>query len=130
MASISFGWAAGDVSLGAYIQSKLSNKEDRYTSPLSAIMAFLYSTYLITFFLLNISVGYVYDYYKDKDAAAIRQMFIFIAGILFSVCSFVIFFCTFIPHGSCSFFPESDDEILDVKEREDYISIVSEEPIE
>lgn len=123
---ISFGWAAGDVSLGAYIQSKLSDQQDKYTSPLSAIMAFLYSTYLISFFLLNISIGFVYDYYKDKSTEEIRQMFIFIAGVLFSVCSLIIFASTFIPRGSCACFPESDNEILEIKKqrKEEYIAIV------
>ncbi|CAF5158912.1 unnamed protein product, partial [Rotaria magnacalcarata] len=37
---ISFGWAAGDVSLGAYIQSSLMNVEfnDNHISPLGAVM--------------------------------------------------------------------------------------------
>lgn len=124
---ISFGWAAGDVSLGAYIQSKLSDREDNHTSPLSAIMAFLYSSYLVTFFILNIAMGNVYDVYKKSDPETIRLMFIYIAGVLFTVCSFIIILSTFIPRGSCACFPDSDSEQIHFKEdRADYITILAE----
>ncbi|KAF7502639.1 hypothetical protein GJ744_005414 [Endocarpon pusillum] len=47
---VSFGWAAGDVSLAAYIQASLARKESerKDVSALGAVMAFLYSTYIVT----------------------------------------------------------------------------------
>ncbi len=46
---ISFGWAAGDVSIAAYIQASLARVESKTknVSALSAVMAFLYSTYIV-----------------------------------------------------------------------------------
>ena len=45
---ISYGWAAGDVSLAAYIQSSLARVESksRGISALGAVMSFLYVTYV------------------------------------------------------------------------------------
>lgn len=46
---ISYGWAAGDVSLAAYIQSSLNQMGHKYKdiSALGAVMAFLYSSYIV-----------------------------------------------------------------------------------
>lgn len=52
---ISFGWAAGDVSLAAYIQASLARGGDATTagiSTLGAVMSFLYVTYVRTPVLL------------------------------------------------------------------------------
>jgi len=46
---ISFGWAAGDVSLAAYIQASLAREGEATTSGIStlgAVMSFLYVTYV------------------------------------------------------------------------------------
>jgi ABC-type uncharacterized transport system fused permease/ATPase subunit len=56
---ISFGWAAGDVSLAAYIQSalaKLENK-DKDVSALGAVMAFLYVLYIILYAVISTVLG-------------------------------------------------------------------------
>ena len=47
---ISFGWAAGDVSLAAYIQASLARVEAKTVgvSALGAVMAFLYVVYVST----------------------------------------------------------------------------------
>lgn len=129
MLLISLGWAAGDVSLGAYIQAKLSDREDEHTSPLGAVMAFLYSTYLLSFFLLNISMGRVYDHYKSLGPADVKMMFVYIAGFLFTLCTVIVLASTFIPHGSCGIFPDSDGAIgvLKVTARDDYIELEEEE---
>lgn len=46
---ISFGWAAGDVSLAAYIQASLARleKDTKDVSALGAVMSFLYCTYIV-----------------------------------------------------------------------------------
>lgn len=56
---VSFGWAAGDVSLAAYIQStlaKLENK-DKDVSALGAVMAFLYVTYIVLYAVISTLLG-------------------------------------------------------------------------
>lgn len=47
---VSMGWAAGDVSLAAFIQASLARVEskDRGISALGAVMAFLYSSYIVS----------------------------------------------------------------------------------
>ncbi|KAJ4288766.1 hypothetical protein N0V88_007302 [Collariella sp. IMI 366227] len=50
-APVSFGWASGDVSLAAYIQASLARIEsqNKNVSALGAVMAFLYSFYIVTY---------------------------------------------------------------------------------
>ena len=102
---ISLGWAAGDVSLAAYIQSHLdkNNKKlyNKYTTPLGAIMSFLYVLYLIVFYGINRGMSVVRDNSTD-----FKLLYILIGGVFFSVCSIVIFISTFIPKGSLAINPE------------------------
>jgi len=117
---ISFGWAAGDVSLAAYIQSTLSEMDlpDQGVSPLGAVMAFLYASYVVFNAVLSSVLGKVID--SDFVAtrtitASLRQ----VGGIQFSVCCGIILLATFIPKGAFALNPkklvgQSDDiNILD-----------------
>ncbi|KAJ3016194.1 UNVERIFIED_CONTAM: hypothetical protein HDU68_012371 [Siphonaria sp. JEL0065] len=112
---ISMGWAAGDVSLAAYIQSQLEhNEEDEESteevSPLGAVMAFLYSSYIALYFCLNFGLGKYLDIYANKVKAIKNdkllaystgiEPFYMIAGVMFSVGCVVIFAGTFIPKRS------------------------------
>jgi hypothetical protein len=56
---ISFGWAGGDCSLSAYIQSTLAKMEDddEDISALGAVMAFLYVSYLILYSVISTVLG-------------------------------------------------------------------------
>jgi hypothetical protein len=64
---ISFGWAAGDVSLAAHIQSSLARVESKTTgvSALGAVMSFLYVLYvryyscLVTAFVIMLTLFYL-----------------------------------------------------------------------
>src|ERR1700761_5544523 len=60
---ISFGWAAGDVSLAAYIQASLARleAENKDVSALGAVMAFLYSTYIVTYAICSPLLGRYID---------------------------------------------------------------------
>lgn len=60
---ISFGWAAGDVSLAAYIQASLARKETEYqdVSALGAVMSVLYVTYIVLYAILNPVLGTYID---------------------------------------------------------------------
>ncbi|RGB36569.1 major facilitator superfamily domain-containing protein [Rhizophagus diaphanus] len=121
MIVLSMGWAAGDVSLVAYIQSRLHSvniQADAGTSPLGCVMAFLYSSYIIVFTVLSIPLGRVFDAYKATGN--INQAFLYIAGIMITVGAVVIFASTFIPRHSWAFNPkvDPDDEIAASEEEE------------
>lgn len=59
MIPISFGWAGGDCSLAAYIQSTLARMEDDDddVSALGAVMAFLYVSYIILYSTISTLLG-------------------------------------------------------------------------
>ena len=104
---ISFGWAAGDVSLGAYIQSSLTQMEtkNKKVSPLGAVMAFLYSSYIVIYAITNPLLGKYIDgvYDREKD---IRPAILYTGAIQLSIISAVVFISTFIPKGAISLNPK------------------------
>ncbi|KAF8512623.1 hypothetical protein BU17DRAFT_96156 [Hysterangium stoloniferum] len=104
---ISFGWAAGDVSLAAYIQSSLSDAgfDNKHVSPLGAVMAILYSIYIILNAIFSSVLGKVID--DDFTATGnIESSLKRVAGIQFSVCSGIILLATFIPIGAFALNPK------------------------
>ncbi|KAF8473985.1 major facilitator superfamily domain-containing protein [Kalaharituber pfeilii] len=103
---VSFGWAAGDVSLAAYIQACLARRENesQHVSALGAVMAFLYSTYIVLYAILQPVLGrYVDDEIKNGDGAhaALRN----VAGVQFSVLCGILLLSTFIPRGALAVNP-------------------------
>ncbi|TPX69047.1 hypothetical protein SpCBS45565_g02645 [Spizellomyces sp. 'palustris'] len=109
---ISSGWAAGDCSLSAFIQSHLArlHNTDPRVSPLGAVMAFLYVSYIVTFAILNPVLGQWLDkLWKTQGLDGARQYFFWIGGVFFSLCGVVIMAATFIPRGSFAFNPTLDD---------------------
>jgi len=103
---ISFGWAAGDVSLAAYIQACLARRESESgnVSALGAVMAFLYSTYIVTYAILQPLLGsYVDDYLAGGHTP--QQTLKHIAGVQFTVVSAILLASTFIPQGALSINP-------------------------
>ncbi|EAU87946.2 hypothetical protein CC1G_01593 [Coprinopsis cinerea okayama7 len=105
---ISMGWAAGDVSLAAYIQSALTeaNFVHPRVSALGAVMAFLYSSYIIFYAVLSSVLGGVLD--RDfQDNGTITRSLLTIGGIQFSVASVIILASTFVPVGSFAFNPKA-----------------------
>jgi MFS family permease len=104
---ISFGWAAGDVSLGAYIQSSLSQLEakDKNVSPLGAVMAFLYSSYIIIYAIANPLLGkYIDSVYNSTGT--VRPALLNTAAIQLTVVAVVVFVSTFIPKGAIALNPK------------------------
>ncbi|KAK7473101.1 hypothetical protein VKT23_001201 [Stygiomarasmius scandens] len=106
---ISMGWAAGDVSLAAYIQATLSggSYDDRYSdiSPLGAVMAFLYSTYIVLNAILSSVLGKIID--RDwTDNQSIVNSLKRIGGIQFTICSGIILLATLVPRGALAFNPK------------------------
>ncbi|OLL25432.1 hypothetical protein NEOLI_000528 [Neolecta irregularis DAH-3] len=104
---ISFGWAAGDVSLAAYIQASLSRIEnvDHDISALGSVMAFLYCSYIIIYAILSSLLGGYIDAVWSKYRT-IRPALLNISGVQFTVIACVIFASTFIPRGSCKLNPK------------------------
>ncbi|KAI5803979.1 major facilitator superfamily domain-containing protein [Peziza echinospora] len=104
---ISLGWAAGDVSLAAYIQACLAREEkaDPNVSALGAVMAFLYSTYIVIYAisqpLLGRYVDRVWTEKKDVHPALMN-----IAGVQFTILSAVLLLSTFVPRGAFSLNPK------------------------
>ncbi|CAF3598803.1 unnamed protein product [Rotaria sp. Silwood1] len=96
-----FGSAGDDVSLNAHIQSSLSQPQlkNKDVSSLGAVMAFLYSSYIILYAILNPLLGkYIDSVYNSKQT--IRPALIFTVGVQTTIISIIVFLSTFIPKGS------------------------------
>lgn len=115
---VSSGWAAGDVSLSAYIQSSLTHSKFKdHVSPLGAVMAFLYTTYIVVYACLSYGLGKVIDKYVSQKEP---QTFLFyIAGVMMSIACVFIFLSTFIPKGAFKLNPSMEDLGVDHKEEKD-----------
>ncbi|KAJ3163404.1 hypothetical protein HDU88_006355 [Geranomyces variabilis] len=120
---VSFGWAAGDVSLSAFVQSHVSRlKRKSSVSPLGSVMAFLYCTYIVIYAIANPVIGkWLDNMVKDEtklaggnaklgELAAAEQYFKIIGGIMFSCLGVVIFAATFLPKGSWAFNPSLEED--------------------
>ncbi|KAG0333834.1 hypothetical protein BG000_008848 [Podila horticola] len=108
---VSFGWAAGDVSLAAYIQSALAaieRPEDK-VSPLGAVMAFLYCFYIILYAILGPVLGSAIDAAHNKGD--IRPALVNVGGVMYTIVAVVLFASTFIPKGSFALNPEIIDNV-------------------
>ncbi|KAI9094589.1 hypothetical protein DFS34DRAFT_628322 [Phlyctochytrium arcticum] len=111
---VSAGWAAGDVSLAAYIQSNLSKMRntDPRVSPLGAVMAFLYVTYIVLYAVINPILGQWLDRLikSEGKVKGTETYFFWIGGVMFSLCGVVIMAATFVPRGSFALNPSLDDD--------------------
>ncbi|KAJ7252640.1 hypothetical protein C8J57DRAFT_73292 [Mycena rebaudengoi] len=113
---ISYGWAAGDVSLAAYIQATLARIEstDPDVSALGAVMAFLYVNYIVMYAILSAVLGNWVDAFLKQNAAmgmvaASREALKYVGGLQFSVIGVVILASTLVPRGSWSLNPKIID---------------------
>ncbi|KAK0624413.1 major facilitator superfamily domain-containing protein [Immersiella caudata] len=108
---ISFGWAAGDVSLAAYIQASLARLEskNRNVSALGAVMAFLYSFYIVTYAILGTVLGRYLDGMYNRSGGVhggdIREGLVFTVGVQFTVVAALVAAATFVPRGAWAFNP-------------------------
>ncbi|KAL0580558.1 hypothetical protein V5O48_001468 [Marasmius crinis-equi] len=117
---ISYGWAAGDVSLAAYIQATLAKIESRDSdvSALGSVMAFLYVLYIVLYSILSTVLGRWIDNQVgsatgDAAAASARVALKYIGGVQFTVLCVVVMVSTFIPRGSFAFNPKDEDFNVD-----------------
>jgi len=123
---ISFGWAAGDVSLAAYIQSALSvgDYATKYAgvSALGAVMAFLYSSYILMNAVLSALLGRVID--NDwKSHGNIVNSLTRVGGIQFSICSVIILLATLVPKGAFAFNPKAIEGVRNQQEFDEDSSV-------
>ncbi len=105
---ISFGWAAGDVSLTAYIQASLARieSETQNVSALGAVMAFLYCTYIVTYSISSVFLGVYIDHVSDHNNEQIQPAMRNVAGIQYTIMAVLIMTSTFVPKGALSLNPE------------------------
>lgn len=112
---ISFGWAAGDVSLAAYIQASLARieSETQNVSALGAVMAFLYSSYIVTYAIASVSLGTYIDRVSDRNNENIRPAILNVAGVQFTIIFALVLASTFVPKGAFSLNPKmlSEEEL-------------------
>lgn len=73
---ISTGWAAGDISILAFIQASLARMEsaDPQVSALGSVIAFLYSAYIIIYAILGSVLGTYIDEVFAKDGNIYRVL--------------------------------------------------------
>ncbi|KAI1317250.1 hypothetical protein EDD11_008736 [Mortierella claussenii] len=118
---VSFGWAAGDVSLAAYIQSALAKIErpDDRVSPLGAVMAFLYVCYIVLYAILGVVLGRVIDAADKKGD--IHPALINVGGVMYTVVAAVLIAATFIPKGSFALNPEIIDDV-EIREEDEFVA--------
>ncbi|KAF9114424.1 hypothetical protein BGX27_010895 [Mortierella sp. AM989] len=118
---VSFGWAAGDVSLAAYIQSALAKIErpDDKVSPLGAVMAFLYVFYIVTYAILGWALGKFIDASAIDHAGDLHPALIYAAGVMYTVVCVVLLIATFIPKGSFALNPDIIDDV-EVRDGDQY----------
>ncbi|KAJ3210753.1 hypothetical protein HK099_008185 [Clydaea vesicula] len=117
---MSLGWAAGDVSLAAFIQSHVSRIENKKVSPLGAVMAFLYVLYIILYAVLSVVAGkYIDSLPKNakKEPIDISPYFFWFGGVMFTLCGVLIFASTFVPKGSFSLNPSILPEHIEEEEK-------------
>ncbi|KAK9241855.1 hypothetical protein V1506DRAFT_161345 [Lipomyces tetrasporus] len=110
---VSFGWAAGDVSLAAYIQASLARVESKTSnvSALGAVMAFLYSTYIVIYAITSPLLGRYIDRVYRKTGGAdnggnIHEAIQNVGGVQFTIIFVIIVTATFVPHGAFSLNPK------------------------
>ncbi|TGZ84095.1 hypothetical protein EX30DRAFT_338662 [Ascodesmis nigricans] len=96
---ISLAWAAGDVSLIAFIQASLNDAGTASTniSALASVMAFLYSTYILLFAVLTPTLGVYADDTNEEDA---HKAVFALGGIQYSIIAVVLFVSTFVMAGA------------------------------
>ncbi|KAK3303808.1 major facilitator superfamily domain-containing protein [Chaetomium strumarium] len=129
---VAYGWASGDVSLAAYIQASLARIEsqNKNVSALGAVMAFLYSFYIVTYAVAGTLLGRYLDGVYNKSGGTnggeVRSGLLFTAGVQMSIISVLVFASTFVPRGAFAFNPKLiSDEVLD---DDDHIEIEEQRP--
>lgn len=129
---ISFGWAAGDVSLAAYIQASLARIESQTqnVSALGAVMAFLYSSYIVTYAIASVCLGTYIDRVSDRNNEEVQSAIFNVAGVQFTVISILVMTATFVPKGAFALNPKMlSEEALDTDLEDEDLEYVPSEHV-
>ncbi|CAF4017044.1 unnamed protein product, partial [Adineta steineri] len=89
-------------------------------SPLGAVMAFLYSTYIIIYSIANPLLGRHIDYVYNTHGT-VQSALIYTAAVPLTITVIVMFAATFIPKGAIAFNPvliDEDESIITNDNRE------------
>ncbi|OBT88246.1 hypothetical protein VE02_02774 [Pseudogymnoascus sp. 03VT05] len=107
MMPMSFGWAAGDISISAYVQALLHGQENdrKDVGALVTVMAFLYSTYIITYSIASPILGYYVDRVSAANNGDVHSAIFHVGGVQFTVIACMVFLSSFIPRGAFAFNP-------------------------
>lgn len=106
MSMMAFGWSAGYISVASHLQGYLIEYDrNEYTTPLTSVMAFLHIINLALYFVISNIVGFERDLYV-RNGWNLNNLFLYIGGLLLSVCAIVIFAGSFIPRGSWELNPK------------------------
>ena len=116
---VGFASAVGDISLDSYIQSSLTRLESKNkdVSPLGAVMAFLYSTYIIIHSIANPFLGRYIDKAYNRTEH-VHSALLFTVAVQLTISFSIMFASTFVPKGSFGCNPvliEDDDDDDDEK---------------
>lgn len=76
-------------------------------SALGAVMAFLYSTYIVIYAITSPLLGRYIDKISKRNNGNISEAFKNIAGVQFTIIAVLILAATFIPRGALSFNPDT-----------------------
>ncbi|KAG5463542.1 MAG: hypothetical protein BJ554DRAFT_6638, partial [Olpidium bornovanus] len=133
MLVVSFGWAAGDCSLVAFVQSHIAAEPERdaRASALASVMAFLYMLYIVLFAVIAPLMGSVLDAFLapvtlqfgsttppvEVRLPVVREAMFYTAGVFMTCCGVFILASTFVPRGALAFNPKMIGE--DRKSRSD-----------
>ncbi|KAJ9145207.1 Major facilitator superfamily domain general substrate transporter protein [Coniochaeta hoffmannii] len=105
---VSFGWAAGDVSLAAYIQASIARLESKTAnvSALGAVMAFLYSTYVVIYAITAPLLGRYVDQVSKQNGGDVHNAVQSILGVQYTLIAVCMLAASFVPKGAMAFNPK------------------------
>jgi hypothetical protein len=130
---IGFASAIGDISLDSYIQSSLTRLESKHknVSPLGAVMAFLYSIYIIIYSIANPFIGKHIDYVYNTTGT-IHSALIYTAAVQLTIIFLVMFAATFIPKGATVFNPIliNEDDTIIKNDNDEKLNVMSDKNID
>lgn len=107
---------------------------NKNVSALGAVMAFLYSFYIVTYAILGTFLGRyldgVYNATGGSDGGSISSGLVYTAGVQFSIICVLVFASTFVPKGAVAFNPKMlYGEALDNNLEEDEVISSDNSPV-
>lgn len=88
--------------------------DTKNVSALGAVMAFLYSSYIVTYAIASVCLGTYIDRVSDANNDNVQSAIRNVAGIQFTIIAVLVMASTFVPKGAFAFNPKMlSDEPLD-----------------